>query len=115
MVQYFGTTSKGHPRHYVYITWFLLMAPCLMALKSIEDVQNNFNSVLFLSFLLGCCVYGNISLCGVLAIENALDSISGLLVCFLCFFIDKDFLICRKACNSQPCSTNQLFKAIVFK
>ena len=76
-MQFFGIQEKGHPRHYMYITWYLVIVACLVILQNVSEVKTNLNAVLILSFLLGFCVYGNLSLCGVLAIENAEDSISG--------------------------------------
>ena len=77
LVQKLGMTTRGNPRHYLYITLLLVMLLCVYVLRSIDNVKKNFNILLVLATVIGFSVYGNISLCGVLAIENAADDISG--------------------------------------
>ena len=78
LVEYVGPQSKGHPRHYMYITWSIVTLVCLRAFQNVEDVNQDLSIVLIIAFALGFTVYGNISLSGVLAIENSAEDISGM-------------------------------------
>ncbi|XP_076823137.1 glucose-6-phosphate exchanger SLC37A4-like [Clavelina lepadiformis] len=77
LVSTFGVKSRGHPRHLIVICWNVVLLLSLHLLRSVQEVESLATTTLVLGFVIGFCVYGNISMCGVLAIENSANDISG--------------------------------------
>nr|XP_002130897.1 glucose-6-phosphate exchanger SLC37A4-like [Ciona intestinalis] len=73
-----GIKQIGQPRHFVLFVLFPLLFLSMYALRVIvTDLPSQQTFVNGLGFVLGFCMYGIISLVGVLALENSADDIAG--------------------------------------
>jgi len=78
LVSYFGKGALGHPRHIVIIVSEFFLISMLYALRVVvTDVEEQEFYALTIAFFIGFCLYGTISIVGLLAMENSTPSMSG--------------------------------------